>query len=60
MAERTPWPHLLATALSLGLAPESFWRLSIKEWRALAAPAADSLTRQAFETLTRRFPDEPR
>jgi uncharacterized phage protein (TIGR02216 family) len=58
--EPTPWPRLLAAALGLGLTPPQFWRLSLREWRALVAPRAEQLTRAAFENLARRFPDEPR
>lgn len=58
MADRTPWPRLLAIALSVGVAPESFWRLSVKEWRALTVSADEGLTRQAFTTLAQRFPDK--
>ena len=57
--ERTPWRRMLATAQALGLAPGAFWRLSLKEWRALVAPLNEaSLSRAAFEALARRFPDE--
>jgi uncharacterized phage protein (TIGR02216 family) len=58
MAEPTPWRALLRTALRLGISPEVFWRLSLKEWRAFSASNAESLSRAAFETLTARFPDE--
>ena len=58
-SEPTPWPALLAAALRLGVAPAQFWRLSLKEWRALtASPASPALTRGAFEALARRFPDQ--
>jgi uncharacterized phage protein (TIGR02216 family) len=60
-ADRTPWAELLAQAQSRGLDPAQFWRLSLKEWRALTAPAArQQLTRAAFEELARRFPDGSR
>ncbi len=49
---------MLSCALQLGVAPAAFWRLSVKEWRALVQPAAPTtLTRAAFEDLARRFPD---
>jgi uncharacterized phage protein (TIGR02216 family) len=60
MAEPTPWPKLLATALRLGLSPTQFWRLSLNEWRALVAPVGEALTRAAFDMLAQRFPDEQR
>ncbi|MBL8548381.1 MAG: phage tail assembly chaperone [Hyphomonadaceae bacterium] len=51
-----PWRAWLALALSLGLAPEAFWRLSVREWRALTrAPAP--LSRTDLEALMRAYPD---
>lgn len=58
MAERTPWPRLLALAHGLGVQPAAFWRLSVREWRALAAPIDTTLSRAAFEALARHYPDE--
>lgn len=56
--ERTPWRALIAAAQRLGVAPAQFWRLSLREWRALVAPSADALmTRAAFEALVRLYPD---
>lgn len=55
----TPWGAWLATALQLGVAPDAFWRLSLREWRSIAgaAGAGDALPREAFLDLARRFPD---
>lgn len=53
------WRAALRLALRLSIPPEAFWRLSLAEWRALTeAPAAPVLTRDAFQTLAARFPDE--
>jgi uncharacterized phage protein (TIGR02216 family) len=45
----------------MGLAPESVWRLSLMEWRALIearqARGALPLSRHDFAALMRRFPD---
>lgn len=60
MVEATPWPTLLAAAQALGLAPAEFWRLSLKEWRALIAPSGETLSHSAFAALAQRFPDEQR
>ncbi|MGD9979865.1 MAG: phage tail assembly chaperone [Hyphomonadaceae bacterium] len=57
MTERTPWPVMLSLARQIGIEPSAFWRLSLREWRALAAPSADALSRAAFADLARRFPD---
>jgi uncharacterized phage protein (TIGR02216 family) len=55
---KTPWPLLVAAALRLGLSPAEFWRLSLKEWRALNSPhLSEALSRSAFESLARKFPD---
>ena len=31
----TPWGGMLRAAARLGLGPEAFWRLSLREWRML-------------------------
>ncbi len=50
---------MLAAALRCGVTPAYFWRLSLREWRALAAPVGeDTLTRAAFTALARKFPDD--
>jgi len=53
------WAAPLRLALSLGLAPEAFWRLSLKEWRMLTeTPPAPVLTRSDLSALIARYPDE--
>ena len=43
---------MLRSALTLGMSPEAFWRLSLKEWRMLTAvEAAPVMGRAAFERL---------
>ncbi len=49
---------MLVLAQRRGIAPAAFWRLSLKEWRALAAPGESALTRAGFEALAARFPDQ--
>ena len=41
------------------LAPDTFWRMSLPEWRALIAPARRTapLARAEFEDLMSRYPD---
>jgi len=54
----TPWPEMLRLAATLGLPPPAFWRLSLREWRALtAAPATPALDRRGLEALERLYPD---
>ncbi|MEE2567326.1 phage tail assembly chaperone [Hyphobacterium marinum] len=53
-----PFDDWLCLALRLGLMPAAFWRLSLKEWRALTAiGGAAVLDRTALEALRARFPD---
>lgn len=60
MHERTPWSAWLRAGAACGLAPAQFWRLSLKEWRALIGPqAARGFDRAAFDVLAARFPDQP-
>lgn len=55
----TPWAGMLREAVLRGLSPDAFWRLSLKEWRMLAAPrpAAEPMGRDAFERLAEAWPD---
>lgn len=55
----TPWRALLGAAIALGIAPREFWRLSLREWRALSAPLlrVGGLARRDFEALSAQFPD---
>ncbi|MDR6623781.1 phage tail assembly chaperone [Caulobacter segnis] len=53
------WSAPLRLAVSLGLPPEAFWRLSLKEWRALTeAPPAPAPSRADLSALIARYPDE--
>lgn len=53
------WAEPLRLALGLGLPPEAFWRLSLKEWRALTeAPPAPVPSRADLSALIARYPDE--
>ena len=57
---KTPWDTMLRTALSLGLGPEAFWRLSLKEWRMLTAESRgrQPMGRGDLEGLREAWPDE--
>ncbi|AQR62637.1 hypothetical protein BZG35_14005 [Brevundimonas sp. LM2] len=50
---------MLRTAVSLGVSPEGFWRLSLKEWRMLTArgPEVTPMGRGEVEALMRAWPD---
>lgn len=61
MRETTPWRVLLALSATMGVPPAAFWRLSLREWRALTASNhAEHLSRDAFRALATQFPDEGR
>ena len=50
---------MLRTAVALGVSPEAFWRLSLKEWRMLTARATGlvPMGRGEVEALMRAWPD---
>lgn len=56
-AEETPWSAWLLAANAIGVTPAEFWRLSVKEWRALAGRAT-ALAREDLDALMQRFPDD--
>ena len=53
------WGLLLRrAALEFGVTPEGFWRLSLREWRALSeVHHAQPLSRADFDTLLAANPD---
>lgn len=54
-----PWPAWLRLGLVLGLSPEAFWALSLREWRALLGTDDPALTSADLARLCARFPDAP-
>ena len=56
---RTPWAELLRRAVRLGVAPEAFWRLSLKEWRMLTQgpSSAAPIGRDGLERMMEAWPD---
>ena len=53
------WAPMLRAALTLGIAPEVFWRLSLKEWRMLMETerGPEAMGRGRLDELMRRWPD---
>lgn len=51
---------MLRTAVALGLAPEAFWRLSVREWRMLTAAETGPapMGRGDLETMMEAWPDD--
>ena len=52
-----PWREMMRSALAAGIGPESFWRLSLREWRWLAA-RGEGLDAGRLAELMAGFPDE--
>ncbi len=55
----TPWDEMLRTAARLGVGPEGFWRLSLREWRMLTARSEEAppMRRSEFKWMAERWPD---
>ena len=55
----TPWPEMMRLAARLGVGPEAFWRLSLKEWRMLTErPEVETpMGRGVLEQMAERWPD---
>ena len=56
----TPWGEMLRTAARLGVGPEAFWRLSLREWRMLTERPVGwaPMGRLDFERMAEAWPDE--
>jgi uncharacterized phage protein (TIGR02216 family) len=59
-AAHFPWAGMMRTAAMLGVGPDAFWRLSLKEWRMLTARADGTtpLGRGEMGMMMERWPDE--
>lgn len=57
---KTPWAEMLRRAAAAGVAPEAFWRLSLKEWRMLtgSGDGPTAMDRRELEQLAEAWPDE--
>jgi uncharacterized phage protein (TIGR02216 family) len=55
----TPWGEMLRTAARLGVGPEGFWRLSLREWRMLTERPGGvaPIGRRDFERMAEAWPD---
>jgi uncharacterized phage protein (TIGR02216 family) len=53
------WAPMLRAALAIGIGPEAFWRLSLKEWRMLteAERGPAPMGRGRLDALMERWPD---
>lgn len=58
MTEQASWDAALRHAARVfGMGPETFWRLSVREWRALNAGEVRALGIAEMAALMRAFPD---
>ena len=57
---RPDWGEMLRAAVRLGIGPEGFWRLSLREWRMLTERpgGAEPLGRLDFERMAEAWPDD--
>ncbi len=53
------WAEMMQAAVRMGISPEGFWRLSLKEWRMLtvAVGGAVPMGRGDFQRMAERWPD---
>ena len=56
----TPWGEMMRTAARLGVPPEGFWRLSLREWRMLTERQGGGapMGREDLMRMTEAWPDE--
>lgn len=55
------WGAMLRAAVAMGIAPEAFWRMSLKEWRMLTAPTGPGpMGRRELDEMMRAWPDDGR
>jgi hypothetical protein len=53
-----PWSDMLAAAVRIGIAPEQFWKTSLKEWRLIAqANGPEAMALAEFAALAGQYPD---
>lgn len=52
------WNEMLRAAALIGIAPAQFWKLSLREWRALTVNAGSALPRKEFDLMMKTRPDE--
>ena len=58
MTGQASWDAALRhAARAFGIVPEAFWRLSVREWRALNAGKVRALGAGELDALMRAFPD---
>lgn len=55
----TPWGGMLRAAARLGVGPEAFWRLSLREWRMLTerTDGGAPMGREDLMRMAERWPD---
>jgi uncharacterized phage protein (TIGR02216 family) len=52
------WAGMLRAAVAMGISPEAFWRLSLREWRMLTEVSGPgSMGRRELDEMMRAWPD---
>jgi len=56
----TNWGEMIRTAARLGVGPEGFWRLSLREWRMLMErpDRPQPMRREDLMRMRERWPDD--
>jgi uncharacterized phage protein (TIGR02216 family) len=56
----SPWGEMLRTAACLGVGPDAFWRLSLREWRMLTTRPEGSVPmgRVDLMRMAEAWPDD--
>ncbi len=56
-----PWAEMMQAAVRMGISPDGFWRLSLKEWRMLTVEVGGAVPmgRQDFQRMVEQWPDSP-
>lgn len=52
-----PWAEMMRAATAIGVSPQMFWQLSLKEWLWLSQSGPRGMQRAEFETLLQEHPD---
>ncbi|MEM9938105.1 MAG: phage tail assembly chaperone [Pseudomonadota bacterium] len=52
-----PWDDMWRAALRLGLSPQAFWKLSLREWRWLSSSFEASMDGSTLTEMMEAYPD---
>lgn len=52
-----PWAEMMKAAAAIGIAPQAFWQLSLREWLWLSQSGARGMHRDELDALLQEYPD---